>query len=1237
MDPAIPPLLARRFEAIVFDWDGTAVPDRHADATRMRRLVEDACAAGLELVVVSGTHVGNVDDQLTARPAGPGGLVLALNRGSEVFRVDRDGPQLVYRRTASTAEDAALSRAAQLTVKRLAVRGLAARIVSERLNRRKIDLIPVPGWEDPPEARIGELLAAVQARLAAAGIGGLTEAVEIARGAATDAGLADPRVTSDAKHVEIGLRDKSDSARWIMGELWRSGIAPGQVLIAGDELGPLGGLAGSDSNLLVDGATAVSVGVEPNVVPAGVVRLGGGPEMFAAMLEDQIARRRRGELPIVELDPAWVLVVDGVDPLLERFHESLLTLAEGLLGTRGSVIAEHPSGDPAVLMSAVYTRAGAEAHLLAAPRWNTITLDDPSPRPVRRVLDLHAGVLQQQLQSETGQIDALLLSSLARPATAALRVRDRSAGKQLSRPLTPPPGPTIEEGQKDGAMWMRVRGRPGSIVTAARDQLTGTVGDQVLDRVAAYEGAARGPADECAALDHLQCARRLGFDGLLTEHRRAWASRWEDADVVIDGDPELQLAVRFAIFHLLASAPDHGEAAVGARGLSGKGYRGHAFWDSDVYVLPFLAATHPPAARAMLEYRVRRLPAAMRAARAQRRAGARFPWESAWSGQDVTPNHARGRHGELVPILTGPLEEHIIADVAWAAACYIDWTGDQTFAAGPGRELIVQTARWWASRIEPDAHVHGHIRGVIGPDEYHENVDDNAYTNVMARWNLRRAAAAGIGAVDEDELRRWLELADQIVDGYDPSTGIYEQFAGYHALEPLLIAKLAPRLPVAADMLLGHERTQATQVVKQADVLMLHYLIPDEVAAGSLQPNLDFYGPRTAHGSTLSPGVHAALLARAGRLAEALEMLRLAARIDLDDIGHMAAGGLHLAAMGSVWRTLALGFAGLRPAGDALVVDPVLAPGWDTLELRVRFRDSRVRVRVQPGAVEASADPPVAALSPAGDRVQLGRTPQSFPPFPEEESVTTVLAALDSNASGRPVLSTAIALADLFDSTVTCLHVREEALSAAAELARAAGVELREVSGAPVEQIVNAGPRPRRRRARPRRAWHARRLPARRTHRARGHHAHPKAGRRRPTPRATARADRPHPRPARRDQRKLASARRHDQAGSPARAGGLVLHVHSPATLPAFSDHEPHATLAWEREFLSRYISTPHDRITLVRRLGVPADDIVAVARETSPDLIVLAWAQDLAPGHARVVSETLAHTDVPVLLLPVQ
>ena len=251
--------------------------------------------------------------------------------------------------------------------------------------------------------------------------------------------------------------------------------------------------------------------------------------------------------------------------------------------------------------------------------------------------------------------------------------------------------------------------------------------------------------------------------------------------------------------------------------------------------------------------------------------------------------------------------------------------------------------------------------------------------------------------------------------------------------------------------------------------------------------------------------------------------------------------------------------------------------------------------------------------------------------------MTTVLAALDSNASGRPVLITAIALADLFDSTVMCLHIHEAALSAASELARAAGVELREVTGSPVEEIVNAARDP---------------DVAALVLGARGVHGGPQpAGHtalqvitRIPKPVAIVP---PEAHPPERIDRILVplegtseSSQALDETIKLAHRHGLevlVLHVHSPATVPAFADHDPHATLAWEQEFLLRYVSTPRDRITLLRRLGVPADDVVAVADETGPDLIVLAWSQDLAPGRARVVSETLAHTDIPVLLLPVE
>ncbi len=898
--------LDRRFEAIVFDWDGTAVPNRQADATRLRALIEELCELGLELAVVTGTHVGNVHGQLGARPGGPGHLHLCMNRGSEVFRAETDGVHLLERREATPEEEAALDAAAAKTVVELAALGLRAEVVSERLNRRKIDLIPEPEWAEPPKARIAELLAAVEDRLHQAGLAGLEEAVELAERCAVEAGLADPKVTSDAKHVEIGLTDKADAARWVFDYLERRGIAPGLVLIAGDEFGTLGGLPGSDSFLLVaeaSRATAVTVGSEPTGPPPDVIALGGGPDAFLDLLEDQLERRRRRDVPELDANPEWTLTVDGFHPELRRVHESWLALADGRMGIRGAAALAHPDSDRAIFVAGEYEGTGPETTLARFDAWPDLPGKLPADPMLRRQLDLRSGLLREDLALPEGRLSLLQLSSLTRPGTAVLRAQ----------------GPSVPTGR--------------------------------LDRFAVYVGG----RDERTS--RREAAEKAGFEQLLAEHREAWAQRWLEADVAIDGDSELQHAVRFNLFHLMASVADEGEAAVGARGISGPGYRGHVFWDSDVFVLPFLAATHPAAARAMLEYRVRRLPAAIEAARRLGRRGARFPWESAVDGRDVTPQSALDRTGRPVRIRTGELEEHIVADIAWAVDCYLAWTGDTAFATGPGRELIVETARYWASRIRVDHAGRGHIYGVIGPDEYHEPVDDNAYTNVMARWNLRRAAL--LSGVTAEERAEWLRLAEGLVDGYDPETGVYEEFAGFFGLEPLRIADIAPRRPISADLLLGPERVDGAQVVKQPDVLMLHHLVPDEVVPGSLGPNLAYYEPRTAHGSSLSPAIHASLFARAGRLTEAVAALRLAARLDLDDLTGTTAGGLHLATMGGVWQALVFGFAGARPCGGALHLDPRLPESWDALEFSLSFRGSPVRIRIEPDDLAIRADPSV--------------------------------------------------------------------------------------------------------------------------------------------------------------------------------------------------------------------------------------------------------------------------------------
>jgi trehalose/maltose hydrolase-like predicted phosphorylase len=313
-----------------------------------------------------------------------------------------------------------------------------------------------------------------------------------------------------------------------------------------------------------------------------------------------------------------------------------------------------------------------------------------------------------------------------------------------------------------------------------------------------------------------------------------------------------------------------------------------------------------------------------------------------------------------VPIRTGSDEIHIVGDVAWAACFYADWTGDEVFASGPGLRILIETARYWSSRVRVDRDGRAHLYGVIGPDEYHEPVDDNMFTNVLARWNLRRAATAAEWYGDPDvqpgEAARWQQIADALVDGYSPERGVYEQFAGFFGLEPVLVAEVAPRRPITADLLLGRERVRGAQIIKQADVLMAYHLLPDEVAPELLESNLDFYEPRTAHGSSLSPAMHASVMARAGRMDDAVDCLRLAAGIDVYDLTSTGAGGVHIAAMGGVWQAIAFGFMGLRAHGDALIVDPKIPRQWNSLGMHVFYRGVPLSLRADAEALQLRAE-----------------------------------------------------------------------------------------------------------------------------------------------------------------------------------------------------------------------------------------------------------------------------------------
>ncbi len=499
------------------------------------------------------------------------------------------------------------------------------------------------------------------------------------------------------------------------------------------------------------------------------------------LLEDQLRRRRQGEPPAPRPASEWCVEVEDVDEERERAHCAVLTIADGCIGTTGASILPTPASAAQTLVAGFYDGEGADEHLRPCPAWNQLTVPLGGTARLSRVLDLRTGVLAQVVKDGSAVLSGITFSSLADPGTGVLWASGDAA---LVGSIEPQATQSV------------VNASPGGAVTRylTDDRLDGDNG-AVVERIAVF---ARG--EGTAARHRVQAARARGLHAVHRAHREAWAARWRNADIQLDGDTELQRCLRLALFHLTSAVGAGDEFALGARGLSGDGYRGHVFWDLDVFVLPFLAASRPAAARAMLGYRVHRIGAALERARELGLEGAKFPWESASSGREVTPATVVGPRGEIVRVRTGEMEDHIVADVAWAACRYVDWTADDTFGRGPLTRLLVETARYWASRIESDADGSAHIRGVIGPDEYHEGVDDNAFTNVLARWNLRAAVTRTAGQCDDQEVRRWAALADNLVDGLDESTLVYEQFAGFSQLAPFPLRDTYGPAPFAAEL-----------------------------------------------------------------------------------------------------------------------------------------------------------------------------------------------------------------------------------------------------------------------------------------------------------------------------------------------------------------------------------------------------------------------------------------------------
>lgn len=492
-----------------------------------------------------------------------------------------------------------------------------------------------------------------------------------------------------------------------------------------------------------------------------------------------------------------------------------------------------------------------------------------------------------------------------------------------------------------------------------------------------------------AAVAHLE--RPRGFRRLYWAHARAWERLWDLADVEVEGDRLAQRTLRLHAYHLLCTASPHNrdlDAGMPARGLSGEAYRGHIFWD-ELYILPFFDLHFPEISRALLRYRCARLPGARRYAAENGYAGAMYPWQAADGGGEETPDmHYNPHSGNWDPDLSCR-QRHVSIAVFFNVWRYVHCTGDEKFLRSCGAELLLSIARFWGSIAEQDpATGRWHIDGVMGPDEFHEELPgsgrpglrDNAYTNVMVAWLLERAlelpgrlspgetARAGeLAGLRPGEPERWRSIARGLHAHLDEH-GIMEQFEGYFGLKELdwegCRARYGNIYRVDRHLKAEGDSPDNYKVAKQADTLMLFYALPPETVvdilrrlghdvgdpAAFLRANYDYYQRRTSHGSTLSRVAHALIASRFGDDAAAWSWFREALVSDLRDTqGGTTPEGIHTGVMAGTLDIVTRYFAGVDVSGEQLAVRPHLPAAWRSLRLKVRFRGDLYELRLTPG------------------------------------------------------------------------------------------------------------------------------------------------------------------------------------------------------------------------------------------------------------------------------------------------
>ncbi len=747
--------------------------------------------------------------------------------------------------------------------------------------------------------------------------------------------------------------------------------------------------------------------------------------------------------------PEWL--VDEPEYNLEKinFYETIFTVGNGYLGTRGS-LEEGIKGElPGTFLAGVFDHHdSAVTDLVNAPNWlpmrirvdgERLSLQRSKILEHRRILDMKKGLLYRFTQFEDSQgrrtrYESLRFASFHNQHLCGIKaivtpenysglitvesLLDGDCCNLDRRPVYVPEKPKFHPeikwrkwakskhmefvdgtAEQDG-MYLEMRtmdtghllGYAASLNVSGADITTEYFQDyENASQVSGFEATQGNSYDieklvmiytsrdipgkelKSSCLNRLEGERSRGFDCLIDEHVAVWEGKWAASDCVIKGDPKANHALRFNIYHLLiVGNPNDPGVNIGAKSLSGEGYRGHVFWDTEIYMLPFFIYTQPETARALVMYRYNLMPGAMENAKINGFKGSQFPWESADTGSEATPKWTPDMQ---VRIWTGEEEVQITADVAYGILTYYTATGDLDFFLQAGVEILMNTARFWESRLEyNETKDRYELTSVIGPDEYHEHVNNNVYTNWMAQWNLRQAIDTYHWlkekrtdefpkvikrlSLSEEEVATWQKVAEKIHIPYDSEKKLIEQFEGYFQLKDIPITEFDKNsMPAYPDGYHAHNSKETT-LLKQPDVVMLLFILPNDFDDEVKRTNYEYYEKRTMHKSSLSPCIHSIMGIEVGDTTKALQYFYRSALVDLEDNQGNTEYGIHAASAGGTWMSVVFGFGGFRVKNNQMTFKPWLPEQWEELSYTLKWRgdDIKVTIRLDEGIFTLCSD-----------------------------------------------------------------------------------------------------------------------------------------------------------------------------------------------------------------------------------------------------------------------------------------